>query len=109
MRSSRKDDRLFLMQNKVIDSNLETAEIPDWHKKLLDERLHEIEKNGFKGEDYHIVMKRIREKITNKSALKANRPSRIGMLPDIKIPDDFDKIELTEFEESEIFPKNYKP
>lgn len=39
------------------------------------------------------------------NAGKERVKTRFGALPDIKIPDNFDDIELPEFKESEIFPK----
>lgn len=48
--------------NVLQQEELQTSEIPDWHKKILDERLEDYRKNPDINMDFNEVLKDIRKK-----------------------------------------------
>lgn len=48
--------------NVLQQEELQTSEIPDWHKKILDERLEDYRKNPDNNMDFNEVLKDIRKK-----------------------------------------------
>ena len=42
---------------------LKSLDIPEWHKKILDERLEDYRKNPDNSMDFEVTMKSVREKI----------------------------------------------
>jgi putative addiction module component (TIGR02574 family) len=56
------DERLQLLEDvwETLDHPRDTEPVPEWHKRILDERLRELEENPEEGISLEEVMARVR-------------------------------------------------
>ena len=61
------DEKLDYLQSlwDRITATPETIPVPDWHRRIIDERLKELEVNPDAGDDWEIVGQRLRNKFNN--------------------------------------------